>query len=112
MDPENYNDPYKFDGFRFMDNVSGTCNIRDTITPTEKWLPFAIGSLTCPGRVIGLRVCQIMLSMMLMEFNMELIKEEWESLTIHSIGFANPNPEIKMRVKSRCKGVVKDGVNV
>ncbi|KAJ5612590.1 cytochrome P450 [Penicillium lagena] len=104
LDPDIYPDPHTFDGYRFIDPASGICDIRDTTTPSKTWLPFAIGTLTCPGRLIGLRVCQTILSKMLMDYDMELVNHDNHPLMLHGLGVAVPNPEIKMRVKSRHTG--------
>ncbi|CDM34677.1 unnamed protein product [Penicillium roqueforti FM164] len=52
-------DPNTFDGYLFVDPTTGACNISSTVTPTEKWLPFAIGASTCPGRLAETRITQV-----------------------------------------------------
>ena len=54
-----------FDGYRFVDPTTGACDISSTVTATEKWLSFAIGASTCPGRLAGTRITQVMFAKIL-----------------------------------------------
>ncbi|CDM37291.1 unnamed protein product [Penicillium roqueforti FM164] len=65
-------DPNTFDGYLFVDPTTGACNISSTVTPTEKWLPFAIGASTCPGRLAETRITQVMFAKILYGFDANL----------------------------------------
>jgi cytochrome P450 len=102
-DPDNYRDPNTFDGYRFVDPATGTCDISGTITPTEKWLPFAIGASTCPGRLAGTRITQIMFAKILHGYDANLEGVDGQFF-LHYDGVTWPNPEIAVLVRTRQAG--------
>jgi cytochrome P450 len=110
MDPDIYPDSETFNGYRFINPETGSCDVRNTTTPTQTWLPFAIGSLTCPGRLVGIRVCQVIVAKMILDYDMHLFNKNNSPLLLHSVGVAVPNPEIEMRVKGRQTNSEKAGI--
>ncbi|EFQ98023.1 SirB protein [Nannizzia gypsea CBS 118893] len=76
-DPKNYPDPTRFDGYRFYDAHTNTCTTRAS-TASEKFLAFSYGTGLCPGRFIGVKVCEILLAKVLLNFDIEFISNEQE----------------------------------
>ncbi|KAM5445877.1 hypothetical protein MaudCBS49596_007059 [Microsporum audouinii] len=104
LDPEFYPDPTKFDGNRFYSTDLTASDIhRDTVSPNERWVPFGLGISSCPARVLGIRLCQLMAAKMLLAYNMEFAHEDGKSpdFNVFVDAVAILNPEIKMRYKSR-----------
>ncbi|KAM5436488.1 hypothetical protein MferCBS31731_005766 [Microsporum ferrugineum] len=104
LDPEFYPNPTKFDGNRFYSpDLTASDILRDTVSPNERWVPFGLGISSCPARVLGIRLCQIMAAKMLLAYNMEFAHEDGKSpdFNVFVDAVAILNPEIKMRYKSR-----------
>ncbi|CEJ92386.1 hypothetical protein VHEMI08041 [[Torrubiella] hemipterigena] len=99
-DPDHYLDPMTFDGYRFVDRETGRCDFRDTITPTETWLPFAIGVSTCPGRLIGTRMIQVMVAKILLGYDAKLEDMDGD-LLLHEDGFTIPRSDVEASIKVR-----------
>lgn len=76
-DPKNYPDPTTFDGYRFYDADSNTCTARAS-TASEKFLAFSYGTGLCPGRFIGVKVSEILLAKVLLDFDMQFISKGQE----------------------------------
>ncbi|EFE35598.1 uncharacterized protein ARB_05641 [Trichophyton benhamiae CBS 112371] len=76
-DPKNYPDPTRFDGYRFYDADSNTCTVRAS-TASEKFLAFSYGTGLCPGRFIGVKVSEILLVKVLLDFDMQFISKGQE----------------------------------
>ncbi|KDB22545.1 hypothetical protein H109_05538 [Trichophyton interdigitale MR816] len=76
-DPLNYPDPTTFDGYRFYDADSNTCTARAS-TASEKFLAFSYGTGLCPGRFIGVKVSEILLAKILLDFDMQFISKDQE----------------------------------
>jgi aflavarin biosynthesis cytochrome P450 monooxygenase len=103
LDPENYPDPIKFDPYRFYDPVSGTCDARATITPTDKWIAFGIGTSTCPARILGLRTTQLIVAKIVLSYDfapMEPAQKEVPLMYFFGSN-AGPNEDITMRIRNR-----------
>ncbi|KAF3492213.1 uncharacterized protein GIQ15_01730 [Arthroderma uncinatum] len=105
LDPEFYPNPTKFDGNRFYSPGSSTTAsdiIRDTISPSDRWMVFGIGISACPARLLGTRLCQVVAAKILMAYDMEFGHEgKLPDFNIHIDAVAAPNPEIRMRYKYR-----------
>ncbi|KAK2873345.1 hypothetical protein FQN49_002419 [Arthroderma sp. PD_2] len=105
LDPDFYPNPTKFDGNRFYSpGSSQTASeiIRDTISPTERWMVFGIGISACPARLLGTRLCQVVAAKMIMAYDMEFGHDgKLPDFNIYIDAVAAPNPEIKMRFKRR-----------
>ncbi|EZF69767.1 hypothetical protein H105_07888 [Trichophyton soudanense CBS 452.61] len=76
-DPRNYPDPTTFDGYRFYDADSNTCTARAS-TASEKFLAFSYGTGLCPGRFIGVKVSEILLAKVLLDFDMRFTSKDQE----------------------------------
>ncbi len=105
LDPDIYPNPTKFDGYRFYipESSNAACDIiRDTITPTEKWMVFGIGVSACPARLLGTRLVQVVAAKMLLAYDMEFAHDgDLPELNIFVDAVAGPNPEIKLRFRTR-----------
>ena len=105
VDPDFYPNPTKFDGYRFYNpesTVTASDIIRDTVTPTEQCMVFGIGTCACPARLLGTRLVQVVVAKMLMAYDMEFAHDgDLPDLNIFIDAVAAPNPEVKMRFRSR-----------
>ncbi|PLB37644.1 cytochrome P450 [Aspergillus candidus] len=100
-DPENYPDPMTFNGYRFYDEASGTCNVQKTLAPSEAWLPFGIGTSACPARLVGTRTCQALFAKILMDYDVGQMEDKDVPLQIWLLGIYVPSPTISVSVRRR-----------
>jgi cytochrome P450 len=80
MDPDNYDDPKRFDAFRFsrpfedtddLGNRSGEQNLITTPTPT--FMPWGYGRHACPGRYFAAQSMKQALSYLVLNYEFELV---------------------------------------
>ncbi|KAM5474475.1 hypothetical protein MauCBS54593_002050 [Microsporum audouinii] len=80
-DPANYPDPMAFNPYRFYDPATNTCSPRAS-TASETFLAFSYGTGLCPGRFIGVKVCELMLAKILLNYDVKYVSENQEFPTI------------------------------
>ncbi|KAI0107217.1 putative cytochrome P450 monooxygenase [Nemania sp. FL0031] len=104
MDPANYSNPEKFDGFRFAPSHMGKDGRRSigAATVDRKFLQFGYGPHACPGRFYAVRKAKMVLGLLLTRYEFE-----WEgNITARPPGIAIeaqmiPNDHAKVRLRSR-----------
>ncbi|RAQ61855.1 cytochrome P450 monooxygenase [Aspergillus flavus] len=105
LDPDYYDNPTTFNGYRFYDASRGTCTPHiSTTSPT--FLTFSHGISACPARVLATQITRTIFIMFLLKYDVELAHEE-----MPANGFANgpaylPNPSVMMRVRPCQKDVL------
>lgn len=99
-DPEFYHNPDSFDGYRFYNAISGHNNSKRSIASTTEYMPFGVGPQICPGRLLGVRLSQLILAKILQNYDLRKIEED---KPFHHFFFKGkfPNPEIEMSAKAR-----------
>ncbi|KAJ5676175.1 cytochrome P450 [Penicillium macrosclerotiorum] len=102
-DPEFYQEPEKFDGYRFYDFSSETTDPLGSVTPSETWLPFGIGISACPARKLGLRTAQMLFAKTLLAYDIDFASDKDRKLDLEVLQALDlsPNPQINMRVRVR-----------
>lgn len=69
-DPDIYPDPMTFNGYRFYDAASNSCNPQ-MLTTSDTFLAFGQGSALCPGRALGILPTHIIFAKMLMSYDIK-----------------------------------------
>ncbi|KAM3083722.1 hypothetical protein ACMFMG_002168 [Clarireedia jacksonii] len=90
MDPENWDEPKVFKGFRHAEDAVPSS------MPSEKFLSFGFGRHACPGRYIALMIEKLMVIEFLMNYDWKAMErlEDW------SFGWNNI-PDMKSKVAIR-----------
>ncbi|KNG87151.1 cytochrome P450 monooxygenase [Aspergillus nomiae NRRL 13137] len=102
LDPDHYENPTTFDGYRFYDASRGTCTPHiSTTSPT--FLTFSHGISACPARVLATQISRTIFIMFLLKYDVELAHEEMPAYGITNGPVYLPNPLIMMRVRPRQK---------
>jgi cytochrome P450 len=104
-DPEIYNDPSTFDGFRFYDATTNPCTPK-VFTSSATFLTFSHGSGTCPARILAAQIARMVFAKILETYEIVLAHEEmpeWSRMG-PSGAIYFPNPDVNMRVKRRVEG--------
>ncbi|KAE8363467.1 cytochrome P450 [Aspergillus caelatus] len=105
LDPEYYENPTTFDGYRFYDASRGTCTPHiSTTSPT--FLTFSHGISACPARVLATQITRVIFILFLLKYDVELAHEEMPSYGIADGPVYLPNPSVMMRVRTRQKGAL------
>jgi cytochrome P450 monooxygenase-1 len=75
-DPEIYDDPEKFDGYRFlkMRGEAGKENVAQFVSTSPNHLGFGHGQHACPGRFFASNEIKIILCHILLKYDWRLIK--------------------------------------
>lgn len=90
-DPENYQDPLRFDGWRFArlrnqpsvgaSSAGAEHGLKDeehryaASTVSETYLPFGIGRHSCPGRFYGIRMIKLLFTKLVLEYDIKWDRE-------------------------------------
>ncbi|GAB1199385.1 hypothetical protein APSETT444_008732 [Aspergillus pseudonomiae] len=102
LDPDHYENPTTFDGYRFYDASRGICTPHiSTTSPT--FLTFSHGISACPARVLATQISRTIFIMFLLKYDVELAHEEMPAYGITNGPVYLPNPSIMMRVRLRQK---------
>ena len=102
LDPDHYENPTTFDGYRFYDASRGICTPHiSTTSPT--FLTFSHGISACPARVLATQISRAIFIMFLLKYDVELAHEEMPAYGITNGPVYLPNPSIMMRVRLRQK---------
>ncbi|OAG01871.1 putative Ent-kaurene oxidase [Paraphaeosphaeria sporulosa] len=80
MDPDNYDDPTRFDAFRFSRPFQDKENLGDgseeqefITTPTPTFMPWGYGRHACPGRYFAAQSMKQALSYLVLNYDVELV---------------------------------------
>ncbi|GIK03424.1 hypothetical protein Aspvir_007493 [Aspergillus viridinutans] len=103
LDPEFYEDPTTFNGYRFYDSSRGTCSPRVTTT-SPTFLTFSHGAGTCPARVLATQICRTIFIKFLLQYDVELAHKETPPYGYTNGPVYLPNPSVTMRVRPRSNG--------
>lgn len=103
LDPDFYEDPTTFNGYRFYDSSRDTCSPR-VATTSPTFLTFSHGAGTCPARVLATQICRTIFIKFLLQYDVELAHKE-----MPPYGYTNgpvylPNPSVTMRIRPRSDG--------
>lgn len=74
LDDAIYPDATQFNGFRFSD-MKGSGENCQMVTPSHDYLPFGVGRHLCPGRFFTVVVMKIMMTHIIMNYDVGLEKE-------------------------------------
>ncbi|KAF5857077.1 hypothetical protein ETB97_006289 [Aspergillus alliaceus] len=100
LDPDHYDNPTIFDGYRFYDAIRESCNPHMTTTSLT-FLSFSHGSTACPARVIASQMSRTLFMKILLKYDMELTHEKMPAYGFTHGPVYVPNLSIMMRVKPR-----------
>ncbi|KAI0410935.1 cytochrome P450 [Xylaria grammica] len=106
-----YEDPQKFDGYRFvkMRNDPGKENMAQFVTTGVNSLGFGHGSHACPGRFFAANEVKVALCHLLLKYDLELAEGALSEVT--SYGFnLNYNPASRIRVRRRKEEIAIDSL--
>ncbi|RAK88249.1 cytochrome P450 monooxygenase [Aspergillus costaricaensis CBS 115574] len=103
LDPEIYEDPTTFDGYRFYDSGRGVCSPR-VATTSLTFLTFSHGAGSCPARVLATQICRTIFIKFLLQYDVELAQKETFPYGFTSGPVYLPNPSVTMRIRPRSDG--------
>ncbi|KAK8157446.1 cytochrome P450 [Phyllosticta citrichinensis] len=69
-DPQYYDRPLEFDGYRFYDAETDTVKAK-SVTQSRTYLPFGYGTQTCPGRFLATETSKIVFAKFLVDYEMK-----------------------------------------
>jgi cytochrome P450 len=113
LDPDNYEDPLRFDAFRFSRKYEGIeepaqqrkAQERETlVTPTLSWLPFGYGRHACPGRWFAAQTMKQALAYIVMNYDVELIGKPIKRMAL--LNTMVPPVQTQMRIRRKPGGTV------
>ncbi|KAF7114975.1 hypothetical protein CNMCM5793_000745 [Aspergillus hiratsukae] len=108
-DDELYPDAAKFNPYRFYKpGISASEITRDMMKPSDRWMPFGIGISACPARLIGTRMCQLILCKILLDYEIEVVEVDGVPLYIYVDCILAPNPEVRLCLRGRAQEVNQD----
>ncbi|KAK7530972.1 putative cytochrome P450 [Phyllosticta citribraziliensis] len=100
-DPDNYEEPLTFRGFRFANQVPGKPEINAS-TVDKSFLTFGYGRHACPGRFYAVRLAKLIFAKLLHEYDMEWAEKTTRRPPNMCIEVQNgPNMDAKVRMKRR-----------
>ncbi|KAK7516260.1 cytochrome P450 monooxygenase [Phyllosticta citriasiana] len=100
-DPDNYEDPLTFRGFRFANQVADKQEINAS-TVDRAFLTFGYGQHACPGRVYAVRLAKLIFAKLIHEYDMEWAEPMTRRPPNMCIEVQNgPNMDTKVRMKRR-----------
>ncbi|CZT23695.1 uncharacterized protein RCC_09409 [Ramularia collo-cygni] len=73
-DPEFYENPLEFDGYRFFNADDNISAVR-SVTQSRTYLPFGYGTQTCPGRFLATETAKIVFAKFLVDYEMRFTPE-------------------------------------
>ena len=96
QDSEYYNEPEKFDGYRFlrMRETPGKDKMAHLVSTSELHLGFGHGQHACPGRFFAANEIKLILTQLLLNYDMKLPEDAQEDVRGR---FPDPNREILFR---------------
>ena len=107
MDPDNYDDPKRFDAFRFsrpfentseLGNKSGEQNLATTPTPT--FMPWGYGRHVCPGRYFAVQLMKQALSYLVINYDFDLVGPLPKRRALLNIMVPPVNTKLRIRRKT------------
>ncbi|KAK7562336.1 cytochrome P450 [Phyllosticta paracitricarpa] len=100
-DPDNYEDPLTFRGFRFANQVADKQEINAS-TVDRAFLTFGYGQHACPGRFYAVRLAKLIFAKLIHEYDMEWAEPMTRRPPNICIEVQNgPNMDAKVRMKRR-----------
>ncbi|PYH57757.1 cytochrome P450 [Aspergillus niger CBS 101883] len=103
LDPEIYEDPTTFNGYRFYDSSREVCSPR-VATTSLTFLTFSHGAGSCPARVLATQICRTIFIKFLLQYDVEPVQKEILPYGFTSGPVYMPNPSVMMRIRPRSDG--------
>lgn len=103
LDPEIYEDPTTFNGYRFYDSSREVCSPR-VATTSLTFLTFSHGAGSCPARVLATQICRTIFVKFLLQYDVEPVQKEILPYGFTSGPVYMPNPSVMMRIRPRSDG--------
>lgn len=98
-DPERYENPHNFDGFRFYKRQREGDRSASLVSTSAEHLGFGHGHRACPGRYFADFVAKIVFSHILMSYDVKLVDDAIQPVMY---GFeTNVNPKAKIHIRAR-----------
>jgi cytochrome P450 len=110
LDPDNYEDPLRYDAFRFSRKYEGLNDAaqqeiaQDRLlitTPTPTFLPFGYGRHACPGRWFAANTMKQALAYIVMNYDLELIGKPIKRQAL--LNTMVPPVDAKMRIRRKAQ---------
>lgn len=101
VDPDAYSNPHEFQPWRFCDLQEKTGKKIDITTISQEFLTFGFGNRACPGRFFASTKLKLMLSYLVLHFDM---KCEVDGVRPKQVWFginAVPDPKAKILFRRR-----------
>ncbi|KAF4636602.1 hypothetical protein G7Y89_g1492 [Cudoniella acicularis] len=70
-DADNYEDPLKFNPYRFMGSALGAGDNKAAFRINNKYLSFGYGKQACPGRFLAIRQVKLLLAKLFLEYEFQ-----------------------------------------
>ena len=101
-DPETYENPEQFDGFRFAKmRLQQDSKKYDIVTTSPQFLPFGHGRHACPGRYFAACELKIMLAHIVLNYDMKMENEGVRPPDVWLALSCIPNPRGKVMFRKR-----------
>lgn len=100
--PEVFQDPYKFDAYRFlhMREAEGGNGWQYT-TASKEFMAFGLGQHSCPGRFFVANEIKIALCHMLLRYDWQFLDGQARPADIQRAGAITVDPRAKVQVRRR-----------
>ena len=100
---EVYEDPLRFDGFRFYKMREGTAKKVRMVSSSPNHLPFGHGRHLCPGRHFAACVLKLMFAHIVTTYDVKLEIEGFRPPDMWVMASCVPNPNAKVLFRKRVK---------
>ena len=103
-DPETYENPEQFDGFRFAKMRPqhwDSKKLYDIVATSPQFLSFGYGRHACPGRYFAACGLKIMLAHVVLNYDVKMENEGVRSPDVWSGSWCIPNPKGKVMFRKR-----------